>query len=211
MLFKKINPLLEKALNKQEIKQLTPLQEKIIPLFKSGANLLVIAPSNTGKTTSLLMGVIQKLKAKAVGDNPKVLIYVKDKESAMTLEEKFKPLLKQTDLRLYTVIEEHHIYNQKDNIYIGTDIVIATPKRLNKLYFQNGINLNELNTIIVEDANFLKNNSFITDINRVVQSAPKTQRIVFAEKEGAEIQRAKDLFLEPVREVTFLQKDSELS
>ncbi len=205
MLFKKINPILEQSLNNRGINELTPLQKKVIPIFKSGANLLVIAPKNKGKTTAILMSVIQKLKTKATGDNPKVLIYVKDKARAMELEELFTPLLKPTDLRLYTVLEEHHIYNQKDNIYIGTDIVIATPRRLNKLYFQNGINLNELNTIIIENANFLKNNSFLTDINRIIQSAPKTQRIVFAEKNGSEIQRVKNLFLEPTQEVVLLE------
>ncbi len=144
---------------------------------------------------SMILSVIQKLKGKAIGDNPRVIIFVKDKASALDLEEKFKPWIRYTDLRIYSVVEEHHIYNQKDLIYIGTDIVIATPKRLNKLYFQNGINLNQLELLVIEDANFLNVSNLLTDINRISESLKKLQHVVYATHFDTKMNKMKELFM----------------
>ena len=195
MLFKKITPALEEATNRLDIKELKPFQSKIIPKIKSGANVFGIAPDGSGKTLSMILSVIQKLKGKAEGDNPRAIIFVKDKEAALDLEEKFKSWLRYTDLRIYSVVEEHHIYNQKDLIYIGTDIVIATPKRLNKLYFQNGINLNQLELLIIEDANFLNSSNLLTDINRISESLKKLQHVVYATNFDTKTTRMKDFFM----------------
>lgn len=195
MSFKKILPPIKEVMSNLGIENATPLQDKVIPKIKSGANVFCIAPEGSGKSTGLIISVLQKLENKAKGDNPRAIIFVKDKISALALEEEFKRWIKYTDLRVYSVVEEHHIYNQKDLIYIGTDIVIATPKRLNKLYFQNGINLNQLNLIAIEDANFLNGNNMLTDINRISESLNKLQHLVFATHFDIKLNRMKDLFM----------------
>lgn len=180
----------------QGVQEPTEFQNKIIPKIKSGANIFGIAPKGEGKTTSLIISVLQKLGNEAEGDNPRAIIFVKDKDAALSLESEFKKWIKYTDLRTYSVVEEHHIYNQKDLIYIGTDIVIATPKRLNKLYFQNGINLNQLKLIAIEDANFLNGNNLLTDINRISESLNKLQHIVTASHFDVKLNRMKELFMQ---------------
>ena len=148
-----------------------------------------------GKTTALIIGVLQRLKCMAQGDNPRALIFVKDKEACEKLEAEFEKYIKRTEIRLATVYEERIINHQKDEIYAGCDIVIATPKRLSKLYFLNGINLTELMMIVVEDAEFLKQGSFHTDIDRITESVERSQRIVFAEEKDDKLSRLDDLFM----------------
>ncbi|MCT4582430.1 MAG: DEAD/DEAH box helicase [Flavobacteriales bacterium] len=196
MAFKKIIPALKEVMEAHSIIEANEFQKKIIPKIKSGADVFGIGAEGTGKTTALLIAILQKLKFKAQGDNPRVLIFVKDKEAALALEEHFKKWMNQTDLRVYSVVEEHHIYNQKDLIYAGMDVVIATPNRLSKLYFQNGINLNELQMIVVEDANFLNNTSFLTDINRISESFKRMQHVVFATHFDPKLEKMKALFME---------------
>ena len=196
MSFKKILPSLKAIMLSQGIQEPTEFQNKVIPKIKSGANVFGVAKEKEGKTTALIISTLQKLENKSEGDNPRAIIFVKDKESALALEEEFKRWIKYTDLRVYSVVEEHHIYNQKDLIYIGTDIVIATPKRLNKLYFQNGINLNQLKLIAIEDANFLNGNNLLTDINRISESLSKLQHVVFATHFDTKLNRMKELFME---------------
>jgi len=195
MPFKKLKPSLLETIANLELIEPTAFQEKIIPKIKSGVNVFGIAPDESGKTTALIISVLQKLKNTPEGDNPRAIIFVKDKESALKLEERFKKFTKYSGIRTYSVVEEHHIYNQKDLIYVGTDIVIATPKRLNKLYFQNGINLNQLELIVVEDANFLNGKDLLSDINRVSESIKKLQHVVFATHFGTKVEQMKKTFM----------------
>lgn len=195
MAFKKITPELKEVMETQNIIEANDFQKQILPKIKSGVDVYGIAKEGAGKTTAILIAVLNKLAFKANGDNPRVLIYVKDKASALELEELFNKWIRRSDLRVYSVVEEHHIYNQKDLIYAGMDIVIATPSRLSKLYFQNGINLNELQMIIIEDANFLNANNFLTDINRISESFKRMQHVVFATHYDTKLNRMKDFFM----------------
>lgn len=196
MAFKKINSDLLTSMEANGIVIANDFQKQVVPKIKSGVDVFGIAKDNEGKTTTLLISVLHKLGFEAKGDNPRVLIFVKDKEAALELEAKFNAWTRMTDVRVYSVVEEHHIYNQKDLIYAGMDIVIATPNRLSKLYFQNGINLNELQMIVVEDANFLNKTNFLTDINRISESFKRMQHVVFASHFDSKLEKMKGLFME---------------
>ncbi len=180
MPFKKLKPLLKNVLEHLTIEEATPFQKSVIPKIKSGANVFAVGAENSGKTTALILTTLQKLKDYEEHDNPRVLVFVKDKVSALALEEKFKVFTQHMNLSTYSVYEEQAIQIQKDTIYEGVDIVIGTAKRINKLYLMNGINLNDMNTIIIEDANLLPRIDFAADIVRVSESFPKCQYIVFS-------------------------------
>lgn len=181
MAFKKLIEPLKDTLKIKDFEAPLPLQKQILSKIKSGASLFIVAPKDAGKTTSLVMSVIQKLK-KSFEDAPRALIFVKDKQSALDLELEFNAFKRGTDLRIYCAYEEQNIDNQRDEIYIGTDIVIATPKRLNKLFYLNGINLNKLQICIVEDAEFLFRNNNLAEVSRIPESINKCQYLVFIDK-----------------------------
>lgn len=196
MPFKKVNPILEEALVRLGLDTPTELQKRVFPKMKSGENLFIVGEKGAGKSLALVMGVIQKLKAKQQGDNPRALIFVKNKEEAVKLKEMFDLFKRETGLRVSMVYEERIINHQKDEIYLGADIVIGTAKRISKLYFLNGINLMELILIAVEDAEFLTGTGLHTDIDRITQSMSRCQRIVVAEKMTDKIDKLKGLFME---------------
>lgn len=194
MSFKKLIEPIADTLNHKGFEEPLPLQKKILSTIKSGASLFVIAPDGSGKTTSIVISVIQKLK-KAGEDAPRALIFVKDKQAALNLELEFNAFKRGTDLRIYCAYDEHDIDIQRDDIYEGTDIVIATPKRLNKLFFLNGINLNKLQMCIVEDASFLFRSNNFAEVTRTPESIGKCQYLVFADKFDARFERWKDSFM----------------
>jgi superfamily II DNA/RNA helicase len=182
MSFKKlIEPLKDKLAEKGFTEPL-PFQKKILPKIKGGASMYAIAPKESGKTTSIVLSVIQKLKGEAFEDAPRALIFVKDKKTALELESEFLFYTNGSNLRIYCAYEEKTIEAQRDEIYVGTDIVIATPKRLSKLYFLNAINLNKLQMYIVDDASFLFRNNGISEVSRIPESLGKCQYLIFAEK-----------------------------
>ena len=84
---------------------------------------------------------------------------------------------------------------QKDIIYEGVDIVIGTARRINKLYLMNGINLNDMNTLIIDDAQDLPRIDFAKDIVRISDSFPKCQFIVFSTDYDEKLKSLKNSFM----------------
>ena len=195
MSFKKLNTPLNEALERLEIQEPLPIQTKLLPKIKGGANIYGIGPKGSGKTTALIISTLQKLKSEAFDDAPRALIIVKDKEAALELEENFKLFTRRTDLRIFSVFEEQKINNQIDSIYIGVDIVIATPKRLSKIYFLNGINLSQLLIFAVDDAEFLQKVNFNTELIRLSNSIKKCQYLIFADKMEAKLKKFNENFM----------------
>ena len=170
-------------------------QKKILPKIKSGRDLYIFAPENSGKTTALVISTIQKLESAAFEDAPRALIYVKDKAAAMELEKEFKKFTRYMDLRIYSAYDEPDIEVQKIAIYEGVDIVIATPKKLFRLFSITGINVSQLKLVIVEDAEFLNNASVFNDLIRIPQHISKCQYLVFANEPNSKIERLRDSFM----------------
>ena len=99
------------------------------------------------------------------------------------------------DLRVYTAHDAPDISKQKDDIYDGVDIVIATPKKLFQLFKITGINVSQLKILAVEDAEFLTKNSDYNDLIRIPQHITKCQYLVFASTINPKIERLKDSFM----------------
>ncbi len=195
MSFKKIIEPLKINLLERGIESPLPLQKLILSKIKGGLSMFCIAPKNSGKTTSIILSVIQKLNAQAYEDAPRALIFVKDKQAALDLEAEFKIFTKGTDLRIYCAYDEYNIELQREDLYLGTDIVIATPKRLNKIFYLNGINLNKLQMFIVEDAEFLFRNSNFEEVMRTPESLEKCQYLIFSTKFDTRFERWKNTFM----------------
>ena len=182
MSFKKLDQTFKERLKEFDIEAPTEFQKNTLSKIKGGLNLIGIGPLGSGKSTAIIISVVQKLKTQSNDDAPRALIMVKDKEAALELEAAFKKLLWGTDLLMCTVYEEQKIHVQQDELYEGVDIVITTSKRLSKLYFLNSINLNKLEMFFIDDAELLFTNTALGDLDRLTQSLTKCQYIIFAEK-----------------------------
>ena len=194
MSFKKIIEPLKSNLVQLGVNEPNQLQKTILSKIRGGSSLFVIAPNGSGKTTSIVISVINKLKA-PFEDAPRALIFVKDKQTALGLAHQFNSFAQGTGLRVYCAYEEHNIELQREEIYSGTDIVIATPKRLNKIFYLNGINLNKLQMYIVEDAGFLFRNNNFAEVSRTPESIGRCQYLVFSDVFDARFERWRESFM----------------
>lgn len=195
MSFKKLHPLLKEALENIDYESANSFQKKVLPTLKSGADAYLIAPKGNGKTTALIITAIQKLKARAYEDSPRAIIIVKDKMDALALKEEVEKLTSTTDLRVYAAYDEYDIEKQKTEIYYGQDIVIATPSRLSKLYFLNGIHLGEVQLFAIEDADFLGRQNAYNHILRLSESIAKCQFIIVSEQMNSKISNYQNTFM----------------
>lgn len=202
MAFKKLNTPLKDVLQHLKYEEATPFQQKVIPKIKGGRNIFAISNDGAGKSTALVINVVQKLKSAASGDNPRAVIFVKDKNAANKLKEEFRLITQQMDLRVYTIFEEKPIESQKDIIYEGVDIIITTEKRFKKLYHLNGINLNELKIIVIEDAHLFPRENFARDIIRIAESFERCQYVIFSKEYSPKLQNLKHTFMTNAQLIT---------
>ena len=174
-----LNDLLVEILNENQITELNELQQMCVPKIKSGNDLLCIAPEGSGKTTTIVATVLHKLK-KAVHDNPRAVIVVPDIARAEAMRLTFEKLGYYTDLRVHTACENEKIDDQKDRIYMGSDVVIGTLKRLTQIYTMYALNLSVVKMLIVDDAEEVLRNMNLVQMIRIAEGPVKTQHIVFA-------------------------------
>jgi len=185
---KKLNKNINKALELKKIESPIAVQKKTISAIKSGQDAIIISDEKSGKTTAMVASLIQLLNY-AQNDVPRAMIIVPDKEKADTLEELFKELGKGTDLRVNCVYPGPGLEKVRDKVYFGTDIVVGTLKRLNELYSNSGLNLNDLNMFIIDDAQDCMRPEMIAAIDRLADIRPNSQRIILTERINDTIER----------------------
>lgn len=154
------------------------IQQKMLARINGGADLIGIGPDGIGKSTLIVMSVINKLRS-SFEDAPRAIILVGDVDKAVAMKEQFLLLAKHTDLRIREAHEGGKIDKQGEDIYMGADIVVGTPKRIFDLYLKQNLNPNELKMFVVDDAELMVKYAYQSQIDRLIQSLPKCQRLVF--------------------------------
>ena len=182
MKLKKLIPNLANAIIDAELDEdPKELQSACIPKIKSGADLFAIAPEGSGKSTAIVIGVIQQLK-EAFEEAPRAIIMAENREKAFALEEQFEVFGKYTDLRTFVAFDQGNMQYQKDSIYEGLDILIGTPKRINELLSNTGIPCSELKMLVVDDAETIFPNRHHPVVYRIADGAKKIQCLIFANR-----------------------------
>jgi len=202
MPFKKLHSNIQDTLESQEITTPTPFQSKSIPVIKSGANVYCTAPKDSGKTTTLILTTLQKLKCEEFEDAPRALVLVENKERAIELYVEFLEYTKRNSLRVYVGHDRLHVDLQKSEIYQGIDILISTPKSMNKLFLMNGVSTSQLKIFSIDDAEFLVQKSAYNALMSITQSIKKCQYVLYSEKMPPILKRFESHFMEYSKTVT---------
>ena len=201
MPFKKLHSDIREKLDDLEIITPTPFQSKCIPVIKSGTNLFCTAPKDCGKTTTLILTTLQKLKCQAIGNAPRAIVLVENREKALELYDAFIKHTKYNSLRVYASYEQLHIDMQKSEIFEGIDILISTPKTMNKLMLLNGVSTSQLKIFSIDDAEFLIQKSSYAAIMSITQSINKCQFVIYSEKMHPMLKRFESYFMEYSRKI----------
>lgn len=196
MPFKKLHSDIREVLEHLEITMPTPFQSKSIPIIKSGANVYCTAAKNSGKTTTLILTTLQKLKCEAVGNAPRAVVLVENKEKALELYDAFLTYTKYNSLRVYVGYQELHIDVQKSEIFEGIDILISTPTTMNKLFLLNGVSTSQLKILSIDDADFLIRQSEYNAMISIDQSLLKCQYVLYSETLPPKLKRFEKYFME---------------
>ncbi|AXB58900.1 DEAD/DEAH box helicase [Flavobacterium fluviale] len=180
MKLKKINEKLQDGLIENGLTEANALQLETFSTIKSGADCVIISPKGSGKTTTIVLNVIQQLAGKNE-ESPRALIIVEDKAKVLEMVALFEKYGKYTNLEVYGVNEKGDMDYDKNYISTGIDVLIGTPTKLNDMFSTAGYNVNRLKMLILDDADPILRLRHETKIMRISGSITKTQRLIFAE------------------------------
>ena len=180
MKLKKINEALQNALIEKGLTEANALQQETFSTIKSGADCLIVAPKNSGKTTTIVLNVIQQLVGKQE-ESPRALIFVEDKEKVLEMESLFEEFGKYTPLEVYGVHDKGDMDYDKNYISTGIDVLIGTPTKLNDMFSSAGFNVNRLKLFILDDPDAILKLRHDTKVMRISDSIAKTQRLIFTD------------------------------
>jgi len=201
MPFKKLHSDIQEKLAYLEIVTPTAFQSKSIPVIKSGSNVYCTAAKDSGKTTTLILTTLQKLKNEAVGTLPRAIVLVENKERALELYDAFLTYTRHSSLRVYVGYEQLHIDVQKSEIFEGIDILISTPTTMNKLFLSNGVSTSQLKIFSVDDAEFLVQKTAYNALMSITQSIDRCQYVLYLEKMHPLLERFKSYFMEYAKRI----------
>ena len=181
-----LNKPILKAVSENNYDTPTLVQERSIPVILAKRDVIVSAQTGTGKTAAFALPILQMLYDRQnasvkKGRKIKALIISPTRELAIQIEENFKTYSKYTNLRTTVVYGGASIEPQKDVLRKGIDILIATPGRLLDLHKQDEINLDYIETFVLDEADLMLDMGFIDDVNKIEHLCPeKKQTLLFS-------------------------------
>ncbi|NNE30758.1 MAG: DEAD/DEAH box helicase [Winogradskyella sp.] len=176
---KLIKPLL-KAIDASGYVEPTLVQERAIPLVLEGKDVIVSAQTGTGKTAAFALPILQQLfdkqDAPKGGKKIRALIVSPTRELAVQIQQNFKTYAQFSNLRSLVVFGGTSIEPQIDVLKKGVDILVATPGRLLDLHKQDYINLDYIETLVLDEADLMLAMGFIDDIKKIERLCPEEKQ-----------------------------------
>ena len=172
------DPLL-RALSAEGYTAPTPIQAQVIPAMMEGRDVLGTAQTGTGKTAAFVLPVLHRLSSIGTRPSPKTcraLILAPTRELAAQIEESVRTYGKHSHLSQTVVVGGLKISKQIRALEKGVDILVATPGRLLDLKAQNAVRFDDVQTVVLDEADHMMDMGFLPQIRKVLQQLPKTRQ-----------------------------------
>ncbi|NRP57776.1 ATP-dependent RNA helicase RhlE [Marinobacterium sp. xm-a-127] len=193
---------LTRAIAEKGYSEATPIQREGIPAVMSGKDVMAAAQTGTGKTASFILPLLERLQSgpKVKSNNVRSLVLTPTRELAAQIQDNAEFYGKYTDLKSNVVFGGVKINPQMQKLRSGTDILIATPGRLLDLYSQNAVRFDQLEVLVLDEADRMLDMGFIRDIRKILNLLPKQrQNLMFSATFSPEIKElAHDIVNNPV-------------
>lgn len=176
----KLNKFLLEALANQEISNPTEIQELAIPIASSGKDVVGIAQTGTGKTLAYLLPILKTLKY-SDQRHPRVLILVPTRELVVQVVREIELLTPRISLRVLGVYGGTNINTQKQLVYDGSDIIVATPGRIYDIAMTGLLRFSSIQKLVIDECDEMLNLGFLPQLQRILELLPeKRQNMLFS-------------------------------
>jgi len=157
----------------------TPIQAKAIPVILAGRDVGGLAQTGTGKTAAFTLPLIQRLNRNQTHIRPgsvRVLIVSPTRELAAQIHASVRTYSKGLSIISACVVGGVSMRQQKNALKRGLDILVATPGRLLDLADQNCLRFDDVETLILDEADQMLDIGFLPAIKRIISACPKTRQ-----------------------------------
>jgi ATP-dependent RNA helicase RhlE len=194
-------PLL-KAVAAKGYRNPSPIQLTCIPAVLEGHDVMAAAQTGTGKTAGFTLPMLERLRhgPKARAGQVRALVLTPTRELAAQVAESVVAYGRYLDLRSDVVFGGVSPNPQINRLRHGTDVLVATPGRLMDLHQQRALRLDQVEILVLDEADRMLDMGFIRDIRRIISLMPaKRQNLLFSATFSSEIRRlAQGLLHNPV-------------
>lgn len=187
MSFEKFNlsQELNRALEKNNFLTATPIQQEVIPLIKSGTDVMAQAQTGSGKTASFVIPILEVLKDNTLSKKAKikVLVLTPTRELTLQVAQTFTNLSQffQYTPLVVPIIGGEDIGDQLKKIQKGCDIVVATSGRLLDIIDKKQIDLTKLEYFVLDEADKMLDLGFAQELDMILEVIPKKrQNLMFS-------------------------------
>jgi len=187
------------ALAGQNYTQPYPIQLEAIPVILSGKDLLGIAKTGSGKTACYVLPLLEMLQNNKPSKNRYIntLILVPTRELAIQVEEVFSVFASSLSKKVKTLAVYGGVSINPQMMQLqGTEILVATPGRLLELVSSNAVNLSEISTLVLDEADKMLNLGFKEEMGNIFSLLPsKRQNLLFSATLTNDVTSIKDILL----------------
>ena len=183
----------------------TPIQTGIIPLMLTGHDVLGQAQTGTGKTAAFALPILQNLDLNAY--HVQTLVVAPTRELAMQVARAFKTYGKDMNVSVLAVYGGQSYEPQIRSLRRGVDVVVGTPGRLIDLANRSVLDLSQITTLVLDEADEMLSMGFIEDIETILSETPANrQTALFSATLPGPIRRLADGYMHDPQAVTIKRK-----
>ena len=167
-----VSPDILKILDKLSLTSPTPIQKQAIPVALKGTDIVGIAQTGTGKTFAFGIPIIQKL----LSSSGQALVLVPTRELALQVNESIKKLADRLNITTIVLIGGENISRQLFELKRRPRLIIATPGRLIDHLKRKSIKLDQIKTLVLDEADMMLDMGFLPQIEEILRSVPKERQ-----------------------------------
>ena len=173
-----LNPELMESIDYMGFRETTPIQEKAIPVILSGNDLIGCAQTGTGKTAAYLLPIMNFiLRSRPIHTH--TLVLVPTRELAIQIDQQIQGLaytLNITSIAVYGGGDGSGWDQEKTALSRGADIIVATPGRLISHLNQGYVKFNQIEVLVLDEADRMLDIGFYDDIMHIISYLPKKRQ-----------------------------------
>ncbi len=170
-----LRPELLEGLEKLGYTEPTPIQAQMIPIMLTGADVIGQAQTGTGKTAAFALPILQNL---ITGQRkPQALILSPTRELAMQVAKAMEGYGAYTGVRVLAIYGGSSYSKQIGALKRGVDVVVGTPGRLLDLLKKKSLDLSEVRTLVLDEADEMLSMGFIDDIETILDATAQRRQV----------------------------------
>ncbi len=165
----------------------TPIQARAIPLILNGRDIMGLAQTGTGKTAAFTLPIVQRLLGGP--RRARALILTPTRELAVQVKDSFARYAIHSGLEIAVVYGGVPLGPQETALRAGVDVIVATPGRLLDHMERQNVAFDDLEVLVLDEADRMLDMGFAPQLNRIVAEIPKyRQTLLFSATMAPEVE-----------------------